>query len=81
MPDPQLAVYNAAENVIASNAGWGGSPALASIFASVYAQPFTDPNSKDAAIVLTLPPGGYTAEVTSVSNAAGNVMIEVYEVP
>jgi len=80
MPDPQLTVFNAAGNVIASNAGWGGSPALASIFATVYAQPFTDPNSKDSAIVLTLPPGGYTAEVTSVSNAAGNVMIEVYEV-
>ena len=81
MPDPQLTVYNAASNVIASNAGWGGSPALASIAASVYAQPFTDPNSRDSAIVLTLPPGGYTAAVTSVSNAAGNVMIEVYEVP
>jgi hypothetical protein len=81
MPDPQLAVYNGAESVVASNAGWGGSPALASIFATVYAQSFTDPNSKDSAIVLTLPPGGYTAVVTSVSNAAGNVMIEVYEVP
>jgi len=81
MPDPQLAVYNSAENVIAYNAGWGGSQELSSIANVVYAQPFTDPNSKDSEILITLPPGGYTAQVSSASNTAGDVMIEVYEVP
>lgn len=81
MPDPQLTVYNAGENVIAYNAGWGGSPILASISSSVQAQPFTNPNSGDSEVVLTLAPGGYTAQVSSVSNTAGNVLIEVYEVP
>jgi kumamolisin len=81
MADPQLTVYNAAENVIAYNAGWGGSQALSSIARSVYAQPFTDPNSKDSEVLITLPPSGYTAQVSSASNTAGDVMIEVYEVP
>lgn len=81
MPDPQLTVYNAADSVIAYNAGWGGSPILASISNSVQAQPFTNPNSEDSEVVLTLAPGGYTAQVSSVSNTAGNVLIEVYEVP
>jgi hypothetical protein len=81
MPDPQLTVYNAGQNVIAYNAGWGGSPILASISSSVQAQPFTNPNSGDSEVVLTLAPGGYTAQVSSVSNTAGNVLIEVYEVP
>jgi streptogramin lyase len=81
MPDPQLTVYNSADTAIAYNAGWGGSPVLSSVAASVYAQPFTDPNSKDSEVLLTLAPGGYTAQVGSASNTAGNVMIEVYEVP
>jgi len=81
MPDPQLTVYNAAENVIAYNAGWGGSPVLTSVGSTVYAQPFADPGSKDSEVLMTLPPGGYTAQVSSVSNTAGDVMIEVFEVP
>jgi hypothetical protein len=81
MPDPFLWVYNSADNLVAVNGGWGGNPVLSSIAASVYAQPFTDPNSKDSEVLLTLPPGGYTAQVYSISNTAGNVMIEVYEVP
>jgi len=81
MPDPQLTIYNAAENVIAYNAGWGGSPVLSSVAASVYAQPFTGATSNDSEVLLTLPPGGYTAQVSSVSNTAGDVMIEVFEVP
>jgi hypothetical protein len=81
MPDPQLTVFNSADAPIAYNAGWGGSHALASIASAVYAQPFTDPNSKDSEILITLAPGGYTAQVSSVSSTAGDVMIEVYEVP
>jgi hypothetical protein len=81
MPDPQLTVYNSADAAIAYNAGWGGSSVLSSVAASVYAQPFTDPNSKDSEVLLTLAPGGYTAQVSSAGNTAGNVMIEVYEVP
>jgi kumamolisin len=81
MPDPQLTVYNASQSTIAFNAGWGGSSVISSIANSVYAQPFTDPNSKDSAVVLTLPPGGYTAQVSSASKTAGDVLIEVFEVP
>ncbi|MGD1032589.1 MAG: C10 family peptidase [Opitutaceae bacterium] len=81
MPDPQLAVYDASQNVIASDAGWGGSPIISSIASSVYAQAFTDPNSLDSAVALTLPPASYTVQASSASGAAGDVMIEVYEVP
>ncbi|MDO8541377.1 MAG: putative Ig domain-containing protein [Opitutaceae bacterium] len=37
--------------------------------------------SKDAAIVLTLEPGSYTAVVSGVGNAAGAGLVEVYELP
>ncbi|MGD1030700.1 MAG: immunoglobulin domain-containing protein [Opitutaceae bacterium] len=81
MPDPQLMVFDANQNVITSNAGWGGSPVISSIASSVYAAAFTNPGSADSAVVLTLPPGCFTVQATSVSGAAGDVMIEVFDVP
>jgi sugar lactone lactonase YvrE len=67
--------------VIASNAGWGGNSQISSVAAAVgaFAWP-TNPPGADSAVVLTLAPGTYTAEVSSVSGAGGNVLIEVYEV-
>ncbi len=38
-------------------------------------------SSLDAAVLVTLNPGTYTAQVTSASGASGFVLIEVYEVP
>lgn len=38
------------------------------------------PGSKDSALLLTLPPGGYTAVVSGVDGATGVALVEVYEV-
>lgn len=81
MPDPQLAVYNSAGTVIDANAGWGGDPEITVVAKSVYAFSFNDPTSKDSAVLITLPPGSYTAQASSVSGVAGVALIEVYEVP
>jgi hypothetical protein len=35
----------------------------------------------DTALVASLPPGAYTFQVTSASNATGQALGEVYEVP
>jgi hypothetical protein len=37
--------------------------------------------SADTALVVNLPPGAYTFQVTSASNATGEALGEVYEVP
>ena len=37
--------------------------------------------SRDAALLLSLPPGTYSAEVSGVNNTGGVALIEVYEVP
>jgi hypothetical protein len=83
MPDPQIAAVRPlnASTVLAANAGWGGDPQLTAVGDAVGAFPFSDPASADSAVLLTLPPGPYTAQVTSASGAAGNVLVEVYEVP
>jgi len=49
--------------------------------ASVGAFQWSDPSSKDSAILVTLPPGSYTAQVSGSSGDTGVALVEVYEVP
>jgi len=89
----QLFDSSAAGNVIASNSGWGTppttgpssvaaivQPATASLMTSLGAYPLLA-NSTDAAMVVTLPPGAYTAELSGINNTTGIGAVEIYEVP
>jgi YVTN family beta-propeller protein len=78
---PNVLVYDGSGNLIASNANWGGSPEVAAAAARVGAFPWSDPTSSDSAVLLTLPPGSYTAEVNPTAFPYGNALIEVYAVP
>ncbi|MSU49532.1 MAG: LamG domain-containing protein [Opitutus sp.] len=85
MADPKLELFSG-QTVINSSNDWGGGTALAAAFASVgaFALP---PASKDAALLVSLAPGNYTAQVTAstisgqVGGTGGVVLVEVYEVP
>ncbi len=87
MTDPKLDLYSG-QTVINSNNDWstpvgtGASNAtqLSAAFTSVGAFTLVA-NSKDAALLVTLAPGSYTAQVSGVSNTSGFAIIEVYEVP
>ena len=37
--------------------------------------------SKDAALIVTLPPGSYTAQISGVNNTTGLAIVEVYDLP
>lgn len=79
--DPKLDVYRAgAAAALSSNDNWEGTAALAAAFARVgaFALP---PTSRDAALLLTLPAGSYTAQVTGVGNVTGIVLLEIYQMP
>ena len=79
LADPQLRVYR--ENqLVGQNADWGGSQKLRELFARVGASSLTDPASKDAALMLTLPPGAYTAVVSGAEGTEGVSLAEVYEI-
>ncbi|HMD60065.1 MAG TPA: hypothetical protein VKG78_01460, partial [Opitutaceae bacterium] len=80
LPDPELQLYSG-PTVIESNNGWGGNPQIASTAASVGAFPWANPMSADSALLVTLPPGAYTAQVSGASGDTGVALIEVYEVP
>jgi hypothetical protein len=76
LADPTMDLFSG-QTVIASNDDWSGAQ-VTSLAAKVGA--FALPaGSKDAVIVKTLQPGNYTVEVKG-KGAAGNVIIEAYEV-
>lgn len=95
LAQPTLTLYNTASpspQIIATNTGWGNAsvpgpgatsdivvqPLTAAISAKVGA--FALPTgSADSAMVVTLPPGGYTAEVTGANNSTGIALVEIYE--
>jgi uncharacterized protein (DUF1800 family) len=76
LTDPRLEVYNSAGTKIAENDNWTTDDAAT--FATVGAFPLRTA-SKDAALVINLPSGGYTVHVTGIGNS-GQALVEVYEV-
>ncbi len=80
LADPQLKLYRG-ETMIRQNDNWNGDPMLVNIGNSVYAYEVADRQSKDAMILMTLAPGGYTVHVGGVNDTTGVALVEVYEVP
>jgi glucose/arabinose dehydrogenase len=83
LADPQLALFSQANPSIAlaSNAGWAGNPQVSAAAATVGAFAWTNAAGKDSALLITLPPGAYTAQVSGISGDTGVALVEVYDVP
>ena len=91
LSDPILNVYRAG-TIIAQNDNWetpvgvSAGQAIASAADLVAAAAQTGAfaltsGSKDAALIVVLAPGVYSAQVSGVNGATGNALIEVYELP
>ena len=79
LADPRITVIPLGANYsIAGNDNWGGTAALKAAFIAAGAFGLDDA-SKDAAVLLRLPPGGYTAVVGGVGNTTGTAIVEVYD--
>jgi len=78
---PALSIYNTLGQELYSNTGWGTSQILLNAAATVYASPVLPPNSPDSEVLLTLPPGGYTAEVTGADGGTGVALCAIYQLP
>jgi hypothetical protein len=83
LADPQIQLFGQGNPapLLASNAGWSGNPQIAAEAVAVGAFPWTNPASKDSALLITLPPGAYTAQVSGASGDSGVALVEVYDVP
>jgi uncharacterized delta-60 repeat protein len=90
--DPVLSVFDENGTVVAQNLSWSNQAITGSDQATVEAQDITaadasvgafalSASSPDTALIANLPPGAYTFQVTSASNATGEALGEVYELP
>jgi len=81
LADPKITVFDGSGKVIASNDNWGDTdPAGISAATTAAGATGFPTGSKDAALVLDLPPGGYTAQVSSVDGTTGVALIEAYDI-
>ncbi len=77
--NPVLSLFDAAGNQIQTNQGWTTGNATAAIMNSTGA--FALPaGSNDSALVVTLPSGAYTAEISGAGGTTGVALLEIYEV-
>jgi sugar lactone lactonase YvrE len=83
LADPRLDLYAAGQSVtqIYSNDNWGGDAQLVTAAAGSGAFALAGAASRDAALLVTLAPGTYTARVSGVGNTTGIALLEIYEVP
>ncbi|MBP7142190.1 MAG: peptidylprolyl isomerase [Opitutaceae bacterium] len=78
--DPLLEVYRDSVR-IGENDNWEGNPSIASACVRVGAFRLGDAASKDAALLIALEPGSYTAHVRCSDGGTGTVLLEVYTLP
>lgn len=78
--DPQLVLFNAQSVQIDTNNDWANAATITAAGNSVGAFPLPA-NSRDAALVATLPPGNYSVRATGVNSTSGVALVEVYELP
>ncbi|MCX6956121.1 MAG: immunoglobulin domain-containing protein [Verrucomicrobia bacterium] len=78
--DPKLELFDRTGKSLAFNDNWGGTAALSGAFSDTGAFGL-NAGSADAALLITLAPGNYTAQVTVATGTTGIALVEVYEVP
>lgn len=77
--DPKLEMFRGT-TFLAENNDWNGDRQVAALATSVGAFPLPLNGSKDAVLLLTLPPGTYTAQATDSDRRGGSALLEVYEI-
>jgi hypothetical protein len=78
LAQPSLTLFDVAGTKVAENAGWASDPAIMDASARAGAFALT-PGSSDAALLITLAPGTYTAQVRGAAGGTGIALVEVYD--
>ena len=83
--DPRVQVYRlkpdgSGWDLVAENDDWDGTTATAAIFTAAGMGGLTA-GSKDAALIVELAPGIYTAQLSGVGSTTGVALVEIYEAP
>ena len=75
LADPRFTLLSGT-TAVATNDNWLAADGAAMAGAGAFA---LAPGSKDAAVVMTLAPGAYTAPVTATDNGTGIALLEIYD--
>jgi hypothetical protein len=85
LADPMLQLYqtnaDGTSTLVATDTGWAGNAQIAAAAAAVGAFSWGASATADSALLFTLPPGAYTAEISGASGDTGVSLVEVYDVP
>ena len=83
MPDPKLELFDNDNGgkKIGENDNWGGDVQVVNVARSVGAFALAAGDTKDAVLLVTLPPGAFSARLSGVAGVGGTAIVEVYEVP
>lgn len=73
LTDPILDLRDGNGNAITTNDNWKTNQQ-----ADIQATPYPPPIDSEAAILITLAPGNYTAILSGVGNTTGNALVEIY---
>jgi uncharacterized protein (DUF1800 family) len=74
---PTLSLYNSSNVLVATNSKWLTVDAATMTSVGAFS---LKTGSNDAAMVVTLAPGSYTAQVSGLNNGTGIALLEVYDV-
>jgi len=74
---PEIDLYNSAGTKLQTNMGWNGDPTLAAAFTAAGAFPLAS-DSADAAMLVTLPAGSYTLQLSGQGGTTGVGLAEIY---
>jgi hypothetical protein len=80
LAQPEITLFNSAGASLQSNSGWANSAALKAAFSQTGAFQLAQ-GSADAAMIVTLPAGSYTLQLSGVNGSTGVGLVEVYLVP
>lgn len=80
LADPRIELHDNKGALLAANDDWGGDSVESATMARVGAFPLPA-SSKDASLLITLPPGVYSAHVVGMNHSTGVALVEIYEAP
>lgn len=82
LPDPLLTIYNQQGTILDSNDNWGDADDPARLVSTAAAAGAFSLNAEsgDAALLVTLNPGLYSARATGVADGTGVALVEFYDV-
>jgi TonB family protein len=83
LANPQLRLFSSRNAELGYNDDWLTATAAgwSAAYASVGAFSLGNASTRDAALLVSLPPGSYTAQASGVGSTSGVALIEIYDVP